>query len=602
MATTAGIIVGTFLLICSVVAMAFICWKCTFCRTRSFWDNNIKKLIRKIHAICHKEKKEDKMQLVTAPAICRSSKVQAPFVVPQIFVDYGSRRTSCTSEADRRVSLSSNSSRRTSFASESDRRGSGSSFCSRRTSLASDTERRGSASSYYSRRTSLASDTDRRGSASSRSSKRDSDIRSDDIEQMFYDYSDSDVNGMDDGYKSYRFEMLEEEKEEEVMSSGGGGTGKRSMSLAEIGKDKGSTSLDGTPCKKKALKRRGTLSTLVVNSLSSFEHNLNPPPGQQQFMRKKQKTARQNVIGLPDSPYLMHDLNLEEMAPRYAPPVKPTGQLKLQLNFIEDKTSLNIFIIEAQNLVMPACSQQPILNPSVKGFLTPGRTVKFHTKTVYKTKNPVFLEKFTIKELSSVDFTDDAALEFQMYSAEPRGRRHLLGVGTILLKDIDQLTDGKANLTLMPQTVLRLHQGDLRISGCYQPVAGKMVFNVIEAKQIPKVTLVGTVNPYIKVEMYVNGIREAKHKTKVRQNMTEPAWHHQCIFDINRENPKLLGHVFVFTVMHKDMMTGAHRIGKVELGWYSHGEQLRHWYEIMEHPHRPADYWHPVIKESKLNS
>uniref|UniRef100_A0A0L8FKI2 C2 domain-containing protein n=1 Tax=Octopus bimaculoides TaxID=37653 RepID=A0A0L8FKI2_OCTBM len=431
------------------------------------------------------------MQLVTAPAICRSSKVQAPFVVPQIFVDYGSRRTSYTSEADRRISLSSNSSRRTSFASESDRRGSGSSFCSRRTSLASDTDRRGSASSYYSRRTSLASESDRRGSASSRSSKRDSDIRSDDIEQVFYDYSDSDINGVDEMYRSYRFEMLEEEKEEESINNT---TGKRSMSLAEIGKDnKGSTSLDGTPCKKKPLKRRGTLSTLVVNSLSNFDHNLNPPPGQQQYMRKKQKTTRQNVIGLPDSPFLMHDLNLEEMVPRYAPPVKPTGQLKLQLNFVEDKTSLNIFIIE-------------------------------------------------------------------------------------------------------------LHQGDLRISGCYQPVAGKMVFNVIEAKHIPKVTLVGTVNPYIKVEMYVNGLREAKHKTKVRQNMTEPAWHHQCVFDINRENPKLLGHMFVFTVMHKDMMTGAHRIGKVELGWYSHGEQLRHWYEIMEHPHRPADYWHPVIKESKLNS
>lgn len=139
-----------------------------------------------LSAKCHKEQKEDKMQLVAAPAICRSSKVQAPFVVPQIFVDYGSRRTSCASEADRRISLSSNnSSRRTSFASDSDRRGSAGSYCSRRTSLASDTDRRGSASSYYSRRTSLASDTDRRGSASSRSSKRDSDIKSDDIEMVY---------------------------------------------------------------------------------------------------------------------------------------------------------------------------------------------------------------------------------------------------------------------------------------------------------------------------------------------------------------------------------------------------------------------------------
>ena len=41
---------------------------------------------------------------------------------------------------------------------------------------------------------------------------------------------------------------------------------------------------------------------------------------------------------------------------------------------------------------------------------------------------------------------------------------------------------------------------------------------------------------------------------------------------------------------------------QVELGWYSHGEQLDHWYDIMEHPHRHTDYWHPIIKTSKITS
>ena len=52
-------------------------------------------------------------------------------------------------------------------------------------------------------------------------------------------------------------------------------------------------------------------------------------------------------------------------------------------------------------------------------------------------------------------------------------------------------------------------------------------------------------DPYVKVEMYINGIREAKHKTKGRQNTQDPVWNQPCVFDINRENPKLLGHVFV---------------------------------------------------------
>ncbi|XP_059154993.1 synaptotagmin-C-like [Physella acuta] len=102
--------------------------------------------------------------------------------------------------------------------------------------------------------------------------------------------------------------------------------------------------------------------------------------------------------------------------------------------------------------------------------------------------------------------------------------------------------------------------------------------------------------------MYVNGIREGKNKCKVRQNTQDPVWHHQVVFEVNRENPKLLGHVFVFHVLHKDMMTGVHKIGQVDLGWYSHGEQLEHWYEIMEHPHRSTDNWHPIIKTGKITS
>lgn len=63
--------------------------------------------------------------------------------------------------------------------------------------------------------------------------------------------------------------------------------------------------------------------------------------------------------------------------------------------------------------------------------------------------------------------------------------------------------------------------------------------------------------------MYVNGVREAKDTTKTRQNTQDPMWNHQAVFEINRENPKLLGHVFVFRIFHKDMMMGVQEIGQV---------------------------------------
>lgn len=60
----------------------------------------------------------------------------------------------------------------------------------------------------------------------------------------------------------------------------------------------------------------------------------------------------------------------------------------------------------------------------------------------------------------------------------------------------------------------QLHQGDIRISGCYQPVAGKMVFNILEARNIPRVSILGAVsksmqkkkNPKNKMILMINNI------------------------------------------------------------------------------------------------
>ncbi|KAL4238844.1 hypothetical protein ACF0H5_003551 [Mactra antiquata] len=561
-----------------------------------------------------RERAEDKKSLVLGP-MQNKKQEQTKFVVPQIFVDYGSRRQSYASDYLRRCSAESLSSRRTSIASnETDRRGSGSSLSSRRTSLASN-DRRGSGSSICSRRTSLLSDcTSRRSSGSSRSSRKGSNASSgryDDTDELLADLSDSETLEIDDMYtleeeippETRRSSLDEPEMKEHEKTKRRPRPYRRSHSLAEIRRPSaiyipevkqpsqptGRCRIDG---------RRVTLSSLVVSSLNALDHTPNPvaPP----YQRKKPK-LRPPGIGLPDTPVMMHDLNLEEMmVPRYATPLQPTGKLKVQLQFSDN--ALNVIIIEAGDLRIAGLPSNTEVNPYVKAFLVPGRTFKYRTKTINKSRTPVFLEKFSIQDLKREDITEGSALEFQVYSSHHITRRHLVGMASVNLQDINKYENGLVDLTIMPHSVYRLHQGDIHITGCYQPVAGKMAFNIVEARSLPRVSLLGAINPYVKVEMYINGIREAKHKTKVRQNTQDPVWNQPCVFDINRENPKLLGHVFVFHIIHKDMMMGVQKIGQVELGWYSHGEQLDHWYEIMEHPHRPTDYWHPIIKTSKITS
>ncbi|KAK3764028.1 hypothetical protein RRG08_004392 [Elysia crispata] len=488
-----------------------------------------------------------------------------------------------------------------------DQRGSNSSMGSRRTSFASDTDRRGSASSMGSRRTSIFSDqSDRRGSASSRSSRKGSDgSRIDDTDVSLADLSDTENYEFEEGrYPGMRYPPRRTSYDVSRPYREQAPPYRRSHSLAELQaereREKLAAQQEGRPVASggRASERRSTLSSLVFSSLAALDQTGNAviPP----YVKKKHKRS---TIGLGDTPVALTEINLEELIPRYAPPIKPTGKLKLQLLWAADKTSLTVIIIEAQGLIIPGVPNDIEVNPYVKAFLVPGRAFKYRTKTLRNTRDPLFLEKFIIKDLpTGGDESEEGALEFQVYSSHHVSRRHLVGVASIRLVDVDKLTSGQVELLVTPQTVYRMHQGDLRISGCYQPVAGKIVFNILEARNLPRVSLLGAINPYVKVEMYVNGIREGKNKCKVRQNTQDPVWHHQVVFEVNRENPKLLGYVFVFHVLHKDMMTGVHKIGQVDLGWYSHGEQLEHWYEIMEHPHRSTDNWHPIIKTGKIVS
>ncbi|CAG5129889.1 unnamed protein product, partial [Candidula unifasciata] len=454
-----------------------------------------------------KKAKEEKKSLIIGPMIRKKSRDEPPFVVPQIFVDYGSRRTSYASASEpmmlgalaldlRRSSGSSAGSRRTSVASDSDRRGSNSSMGSRRTSYASDTDRRGSASSLASRRTSIFSElSDRRESASSRSSRKGSDgSRFGDSQCDSQDLSDPENYDMDDRRYSIikypprriSYDVSRPYKEHTPPY-------RRSHSLAELQEEQEREKFAAHQEVRQSpgvrdRERRSTLSSLVFSSIAALDQagNVVVPP----CVQKKQK---RQVIGLPDTPVALTDLNLEELMPRYVPPIKPSGKLRLQLLWSQDNNSLTVIIIEAQSLQIPGVPDDIEVNPYVKAFLVPGRTFKYRTKTLRNTRDPLFLEKFVIKDLPPLEQREGGALEFQVYSSHHVSRRHLVGVTSVRLIEAGKPISGQVELFISPQTVYRMHQGDLRVSGCYQPVAGKIVFNILEARNLPKVSLLGAV-------------------------------------------------------------------------------------------------------------
>ncbi|KAK3576786.1 hypothetical protein CHS0354_014611, partial [Potamilus streckersoni] len=69
--------------------------------------------------------------------------------------------------------------------------------------------------------------------------------------------------------------------------------------------------------------------------------------------------------------------------------------------------------------------------------------------------NPVFLEKFSIDDLAPRDITDESSLEFQVYSSHHITRRHLVGMASVYLKDVDGFENGQTELVILPQAFFR---------------------------------------------------------------------------------------------------------------------------------------------------
>ena len=147
-------------------------------------------------------------------------------------------------------------------------------------------------------------------------------------------------------------------------------------------------------------------------------------------------------------------------------------------------------MFQARRLRIEGLPNDTELNPYVKAFLVPGKSFKYRTKTIPKSKvnilftileiktsypifltyfnfystllfssifqNPAFLEKFIINDIVPSDINDDTILEFQVYSSHHVTRRHLVGVASISLRAIETLENGLVDLTIMPQTVFRV--------------------------------------------------------------------------------------------------------------------------------------------------
>ncbi|KAF4526015.1 hypothetical protein B566_EDAN000808 [Ephemera danica] len=170
------------------------------------------------------------------------------------------------------------------------------------------------------------------------------------------------------------------------------------------------------------------------------------------------------------------------------------GKLSFALRYDRDVEGLVVKVLEARDL--PIKDFTGSSDPYVKVQLLPDRKRRFQTKVHRKNLNPVFNETF----IFSIAYEElhEKYLQFSVYDFD-RFSRHDL-IGTVVLRglldqsDLEKEIEFTMNVACPPQDKVQL--GELMLSLCYLPTAGRLTVTVIKARNLKAMDITGSSGKY----------------------------------------------------------------------------------------------------------
>lgn len=181
--------------------------------------------------------------------------------------------------------------------------------------------------------------------------------------------------------------------------------------------------------------------------------------------------------------------------------------------------------------------------------------------------------------------------------------------------------------------------GDICVSLRYVPTSGKLTIVILEAKNLKKMDLTGSSDPYVKVSLLVNGNlpkiprmssfrslsywlnrtfklsltqscwsigkRVKKHKTSIKRNTLNPFYNESFTFQLPLS--QVHGAQLILTVTDYDRIGRSDPIGQIALsGVSSEASESRHWLDMLANPRRAIAKWHslrdPNCSKSQMTS
>ncbi|XP_013399488.1 synaptotagmin-7 [Lingula anatina] len=266
------------------------------------------------------------------------------------------------------------------------------------------------------------------------------------------------------------------------------------------------------------------------------------------------------------------------------------GEAKISVQYLSDTKQLKVVLVKGENI--GGQSKHPNnVNTFAKLYLCPGKLQKQTSKVVKRTRDPEYNEVFYFKDLS-LEELQEKSLKIKFYNKTHNLRRlEYIGDLELDLSTVNLQEETRMWMDLQAkQDVEGL--GILQIATCFEPKTERLTLTVKQARDLPKQSISGYPDPYVKVEVTQPGRPPMKEQTRARKGSRCPVYNASFVFHISPKFEDLNYTTVTLTVYDHQNLRSDIPLGQICLGYGSTEDlEMSYWATVLQSPDHEFKEW-----------